>query len=362
MKNLKPILRLFFRLIKWSILLLLSVELFSFITITLFNYFIGGKFRDMSSLVVYDPYTIFLKAGGPRPTTGCPEETEDSAPVIWFFGGSTMRGDTVDDSKTIPSLVAADLASRGYPDIRAFNYGENSFGSLQETKYLQKLLIDNPNRPDLVVFYDGVNDSAHFSEFRVPGAHYGLRRLQGLVESYHKSPIGVLKPLLAAVYSSFTRELFEKVRNISVRIDGRSPELLQHAADCRRRYDHVSTLADAYGAEFLLIWQPRMWVENEKILPEEIRQRERDYPVSKKYSELLKHNHQTVDRAILREVKNKPYFVDLRNLLCSRDKPAYQKDGVHLTDYGRELVAGRIARILLDRFGRRLGGERLPKS
>ena len=348
MKKFKSIFRFFCRVIKWLILIVVSVELLSFITITLSNYFIGGKFRDMSSVVVYDPYTIFLKAGGPRRTTGCREPSDNSSPVIWIFGGSTMRGDTDDDGKTIPSLVAARLSSQGYPDIRILNYGENSFGSLQETKYFQKLLIENPLKPDLVIFYDGVNDSSHFTEFRVRGAHYGFRRLQGLVESYQKSPVGVLKPLMAAVYASFTRELFEKVRNLSTRIDRQSPELREYAADCRRRYDHVSTMADAYGAGFLLLWQPWMWIENEESVPETIRYREREYPANKQSTELLKHNHRTVNRAIYQEVKDEPYFIDMRNVLCSRDQYAYKKDGVHLTDYGREVVARRIAEILLN--------------
>ena len=48
-------------------------------------------------------------------------------------------------------------------------------------------------------------------------------------------------------------------------------------------------------------------------------------------------------------LQNKPYFVDLRNVLCSRHKPVYDPDGVHLNPYGNRLVAEAMAQVIAKR-------------
>jgi hypothetical protein len=72
---------------------------------------------------------------------------------IRFFGGSTMWGSGVDDQNTIPAHFN-DL----HQDYRAYNHGEAGFVSRQELARLVNLV--NVNSPmDVVVFYDGCNDS-----------------------------------------------------------------------------------------------------------------------------------------------------------------------------------------------------------
>ncbi len=87
--------------------------------------------------------------------------------------------------ETIPSNLAALINRPEATDkIVVTNYGENSFNSLLETKYLHKLLLENAELPDLIIFYDGANDCLYFNQYRTPQAHYGYRRLRGLVESH----------------------------------------------------------------------------------------------------------------------------------------------------------------------------------
>ncbi len=82
------------------------------------------------------------------------------------------------------------------------NFGENTFNSVLEIKYLQKLLMKSTRRPDLIIFYDGANDCIYFNQYRNPDAHYGYRSLQGPIESYRQTHFGLLKPLVAALYAS----------------------------------------------------------------------------------------------------------------------------------------------------------------
>jgi lysophospholipase L1-like esterase len=78
---------------------------------------------------------------------------------VWFFGGSTMFGFSAQrDLHTIPSEVVR-LAERDGVAIRAHNYGHPGYVNLQETILLAELLTTE-EAPDLIVFYDGINDTA----------------------------------------------------------------------------------------------------------------------------------------------------------------------------------------------------------
>jgi len=195
--------------LKWIILVLLGVEIFCFLAITITNLMVFHHPWE-GSPANYDAYAIFLNAEGVEPTRNNPVEAsrdrDEKAPRrLWFLGDSTMRGGWVQEGETIPSFLAGILNQSDKPDKTILtNYGENSFNSLLETKYLQKLLIETAKAPDLIIFYDGANDCAYFNQYRTPQAHYGYRRLQGLIESYRRSYFSLFKPLYGALYSSFT--------------------------------------------------------------------------------------------------------------------------------------------------------------
>lgn len=78
---------------------------------------------------------------------------------VWFFGGSTMFGfDAQRDEHTIPSEVVRLAEADGRP-IRARNYGGPGMTNYQETLIFAQLVAAG-ERPDLAVFYDGINDTA----------------------------------------------------------------------------------------------------------------------------------------------------------------------------------------------------------
>ena len=82
-----------------------------------------------------------------------PLTTEHPSKHIRLFGGSTMWGSGVDDRNTIPAHLN-DL----HPEYRAYNHGEAGFVSRQELARLVNLV--NAKAPmDVIVFYDGCNDS-----------------------------------------------------------------------------------------------------------------------------------------------------------------------------------------------------------
>ena len=214
-----------------------------------------------------------------------------------------------------------------------------------ETKYLQKRLIDD-QAPAMIIFLDGANDSAYFAQQRTPDAHQGYERVRGLIEDYHRSLFGLLKPLNAARWSSFTREIYDKIRQGVIRIDPQDPALGQFVDSCEKRYDYVNKVAASFGAKFLLIWQPCWWAETEPVSPQ-VRQHE-DLILGKKSA--LRHNFKVTYRALVDRLQKKPYFVTYQNILCSRTEPVYQHDGIHLLDVGRKIMAQHLNRTLKERL------------
>lgn len=347
-----------YKTIKWAasavsyvILLILLIETGSFLVITISNLLLYGHPRE-GSRAVYDPYTIFQMESGRRPTTnGSAGGDRERDRVIWLFGGSTLRGDTEDDSRTIPSLLAAYLNRNGRPyHFTAVNFGVNSFNSLLEVQYLEKALIESDDAgPDLVIFYDGANDAKYLAEHRTPSGHYGYRRIQALIESYHRSRIGLFKPIYAAWYASFTRELIDKFHQVAVPMETGSLLPVQAAEQAARRYDHVFRTIRCQGSDFLVFWQPTLWTET--CRPSDgILEIESGYPVHDKRLKAMKQNFQVVYQAYFERLEGEPWFVRLDDGLCSRTSPAYQEDGVHLTDEGRRMAAEAMGREILGRM------------
>ncbi len=78
---------------------------------------------------------------------------------IYFFGGSTMFGFNLSDDETVPSTFVK-LYQQQYPNgksIRVHNFGTPTYYSYQELILFTNLVFRG-DKPDVVVFLDGVND------------------------------------------------------------------------------------------------------------------------------------------------------------------------------------------------------------
>ncbi|MEO7458052.1 MAG: SGNH/GDSL hydrolase family protein [Gemmatimonadaceae bacterium] len=92
------------------------------------------------------------------------------AAKVFFFGGSTMWGTAQRDDHTI----AAEAARRLQPlagagkRIEVTNFGESGYVTTQELLALM-LELRAGNIPDVVVFYDGINDVGTTVQYGAPG-------------------------------------------------------------------------------------------------------------------------------------------------------------------------------------------------
>jgi lysophospholipase L1-like esterase len=350
--------RSFWRRLVWTISLIVAslvlIELVCFSIITASILFIYGQIRE-GEPVKYDPYALYLLKDGIRPTTNNPPVGSVSAPLIWMFGGSTTRGISDADSKTMPSYLAKVLNEED-PKMtaRVVNFGNDGYNGLLETKFLEKMLIESPTLPKLIVFYDGANDSAYFAQYRTPYAHHGYRQIRGLVESYHSSFFGLFKSFNAAWYTSYARELYDKTRQGVFSLAPDDPALLEYQKQVVKRYAFVEKVAHSFGADFLLFWQPCWWVETAPVDPAVKAREQEKIILGDRWA--MKPNFVTIYHALWENLRDKPYFVDFRNALTPRRQPVYESDGIHLNPIGDTMLAENLGQFLKKKFGGQLTG------
>lgn len=102
---------------------------------------------------------INVSQNGLRATWNPPprDGADDPPPVrVFTFGGSTMWGSGARDDHTIASYLSKLLYEKGYR-AEVTNYGQIGYVSTQEAIALLRR-IQRGDVPDIVLFYDGIND------------------------------------------------------------------------------------------------------------------------------------------------------------------------------------------------------------
>ncbi|MEL6543787.1 MAG: SGNH/GDSL hydrolase family protein, partial [Myxococcota bacterium] len=271
----------------------------------------------------------------------------DGPPIeVWFFGGSTMWGTGQRDERTIPSRVVREATHAGL-NLRAVNYGQPGWGVWQSTLKLIEQVVDG-QRPDLVIFYDGINELRPLQNAR-PGAPWTIDWLYGedyrrRLEQLHRSPWGVLRE-----YSAW--HLAEHLWNLSRRRDWLrvDPELapdgrlrvrispaqaVSAQISTQRIYANYAAMirtarqfAQGEGIAFAAFWQPTVFTK--RLLPGET------YG-----SEVFDERAPLVYRAIGERV-NELGVNPLTDALDNASSPVLL-DVCHLNESGAQIVARRV--------------------
>lgn len=281
--------------------------------------------------------TINIDAEGLRRTyesDGSPTRT------IAFFGGSTTWGTGADDFSTIPSFFAKKMA-----DYKAINFGETGYVAHQSLNLFLKRYYEG-FRPDVVVFYDGVNDVWNKCRRELgPYSHsreYEMRTI--LKEGSSDNPESftfIIQPLknfagkVARVLASRQKSASQSFYDC----DEDAAKAEQVARVLLSDWMLIKTLVEGYGGEFISILQPHAYVSKTRLDHLEL-------------SEALGRQYAAVYPKVL-ELLPKEFpelranFADLRNAL-DRDDYFYI-DWCHLSPNGNEIIAERISEIVQQR-------------
>lgn len=287
---------------------------------------------------------IHVGPDGLRRTWNRPEGKKDAR--IYMFGGSTIWGFGSRDEGTIPSALSRLLAKE--PNVQVKNFGQNSHVSTQEVIVLLKALETGP-APDIVIFYDGANDTGSSLLTGAAGQSYAekdrAREFQIL-----KRPVDLFFALVGR--SGFVRWMtfIDPPRPFPAppdpsRADQLAREVVErYAANVR----FVEEIGQVVGFQPIFYWQPT--VQSKKYRsPYEESLLERDKAVDF-FNQV--HRYLIADETLAHN-KN---FHDLTNLFAEEREPCYM-DRVHLGEKANEKVAARMLVEVVPALRARRGQE-----
>ena len=260
---------------------------------------------------------------------------------IFMFGGSTLWGWGVRDRYTIPSQLVEALAKHKVK-AEITNFSEPGYVSTQEVIDLITQLQRN-NIPDLVIFYDGVNDVYAAFQSGVAGIPQNewKRKLEyNLSNRYTKLRRLFLLMSLDEFY------LGKKIKELSTKlelnptkrknIDGLEKEIVEIYLNNLKIVDGISIV---YRFKTMYYWQPVIYYK--KILTNFEEYYNHDEEMKKLYFKTY---------GILQKEKPtlaKYNFYDISGILADSKESLYI-DYCHVNEEGNKEIAERIANDVLD--------------
>ena len=221
---------------------------------------VSGHLGDVAELADFHG-RYFNVTRGFRVTTDAPERP---ARRVLLFGGSTLFGQEVPDSRTIASYLQRLLNAQGVR-WQVMNFGLVGMNAAQQTRILASVA---PRKGDIVVFYHGVNDIYYsvFGGYRegwiggVP-AFRPVQKLSGLhktLHAWHERFKGYSYTAQVAL------DIYQRGQPTTVTDPAeleRNVDLAQ--ARFREAVAEAARISSAAGAEFVHFLQPQIFANVE---------------------------------------------------------------------------------------------------
>lgn len=266
---------------------------------------------------------------------------------VFMMGGSTLWGMGSPDSATIPARLQALLATRTTRPICVVNLGEKGYTSMQEIVFLITRLRSD-EVPDLMLFYDGVNDVRVAADEGAAGLHFGVRDLADKLE-------GVPRPLavrarksrfLSLVLPSMERPAdsltIQGYRRLGIGVDSLADQVVARYLESHRV---VRALAREYGFDYVFFWQPVIWRTKKPLTIGEQRvHRNAVQGLPELFNEVYPRVHEIAPR--------EDHLHDISDVFDGQTAFIYV-DWNHVVPEGNTLVAERMLAVLDERAGGR---------
>jgi lysophospholipase L1-like esterase len=277
---------------------------------------------------------------------------------VWVLGGSTAWGTYQRDSLTLPSVIAESLHARGFRDVAVENLGETGYVSMQEVLYLA-LRLRAGSRPDVVVFYDGLNDVAA----AVIAGRAGLPqnesnraadfRLGRILQAQDDGPALFALGRAFLARSRLAGWLLT-LRSRPGRLGPSGDALAEDVTDTyARTVQIVEALALGYGFRAIYCWQPSLHVTRKRLSPFEraivsTMVGDRGYQQRQAVHEHLEARLFTAVPSVARE-----RFVDLTRVFDAESATVFLDQIGHTTEAANALVVAALLPKILWALGSR---------
>jgi lysophospholipase L1-like esterase len=244
---------------------------------------------EKSSSGNYFPYVIWRRAPfngetinidqqGIRKTPGT--NCVPGAYKVFTFGGSTMWGYGAPDWGTIPANLQTDLAKLTRKPLCIINYADMAYVSTQGVIELM-LQLQAGNIPDLVIFYDGINDTdLAYREGRVD-RHFYTDQIAARFEGKDNNNGNTLADWLksSASFTLFKTLVFKllpeqttpELQTVDYRSFGIDKYRLSDSVvqEYLANYEIVDALSQKYSFKSLFFWQPVISIGKKSLTNEE---------------------------------------------------------------------------------------------
>jgi len=268
-----------------------------------------------------------------------PECQKKTVRKVWVFGGSTVYGISSPDSGTIPSYLARELNRDPQSCFEVTNLGADAYVTNQEVILLMQELKAG-RRPDIAIFYDGVNDSILGSFLTgPPSAHWFYEAIEGRLEDRLETKLGFLKDsytwsLARLLVARFGPGSVAKLSDAELAAKARAT-LDNYEANLRL----VEALAPAYGFKAYFFWQPQLGYGDKPTVRFEKELQDAD---SKETGGQFLRGTVAVYQEAERRSEAHATFVFLAHVFDRVSEPLYS-DARHLAPRGNEIIARTLA-------------------
>jgi len=251
---------------------------------------------------------------------------------IYFFGGSTILGNGTTFDGSIPSHF-----SNLNHSLQPVNIGEDSYVSGQSLNRLIEI-INEINRNDIVVFYDGVNDVLINCRKNIGlNGHSRVLMINQLIKDQDKIFKTIYNKFLRTFQKTYSFALINKALKKLFSYDlkyqsakqnyicGEKNNAIEVAKNLKRHWMVAETLVQSRGAKFFAFLQPSRYTADFKV----------NYPSRK----IRKKSYDDVYPLIREMIKNKENYHDLSKSL----KKNYYVDWCcHLHSEGNQFISRKI--------------------
>jgi hypothetical protein len=275
---------------------------------------------------------------------------------VFILGGSTLFGFvSTSDETTITGYLQEKLNKISFSkNIQVVNAGIGDATSIDELYYLKNTILDY--NPDLVVMYDGYNDSVYFKESiisyeEIIGNTY-FENHQLFIDKESKAGTGIIKILENMDYQtglgvaifikdfSFnlnTSKIQDSNFNKTFELDEKKLRTLEN--NTITNWSNVCELGKIEGFQTVNMLQPMLGTSNRILHTEEIKNiQERtfaDWGTYWKNVEINNDNVSTCDN-----------IHDFRNIFDRQDEVLIYYDAGHTVDFGNEIIAVKMFEVL----------------
>ena len=290
-----------------------------------------------SEYINNDQLTVGILRRTINPTQCAP----DHQTTVWTFGGSTMYGTGVPDFATIPSYLSHELNSGSSDCFAVLNFGVEGYVTDQELILLEEQLKAG-GRPNMVIFYDGVNDSSlAWGPSGHPDPHFTFGTIKSRIEGSLSARLDFLQKSYAMRLTRSALARHRPASSFASLLATQQPNIISVFDNYEGNLHLARVLGEAYGFRVYWFWQPLLTYGHKPLVRFEQQMAARDSAGTSAESAWFLTMNAVYGEAE-RHASSDGVYVFLGNLFDSVKEPLYV-DEAHLGPRGNEIAAQAIA-------------------